>query len=349
MERAGHKRRWLWGLAALPVMLLLGTLGYTAWVLYDPVTRMPPAEALPLTLSAGARDKLLDLYSRNPDKRTDAAYYAGQLASDAPEVGARLAPFLIGLLADCDSPVRPRPAFTLAYARSLWAPPDVVMRNAYFFCNPPRRPDAAAARGLASIGKPAIGPLTRVLHESKRTVARHSAVRALGCIDDPRAREALLAALKDPAWEVRFGAIEAIQDSLGTCDDGIEDFRVEAVAGILGAARDDSMDVRAIAARVLNDEYCPKVRAALLALLRDPEPTVRKAAIRTLGDQGACGAELVKALRDPDAGVRKAAEWQLTQTRKAWAVKALQDALKDNDAIVREMAAAAMKKLDESK
>ena len=69
MGQPGLRRLWLWGLAALPVILLLATVGYAAWALYDPVTRMPPAETLPYTLSAGDRQDLLDLYSADPAER----------------------------------------------------------------------------------------------------------------------------------------------------------------------------------------------------------------------------------------------------------------------------------------
>jgi hypothetical protein len=343
MRQPGRKRRWLWALAALPLVLPLAVLGYAAWALYDPVTRMPPAEALPLTLSAGDRQSLLDLYSPDPEKRAKAAVLAGQLALNDPHMAAQLVPFMIGMLGDCDSPARPRPAFSAAYLKSLWTPTDVVMHDFYYFCNPPRRPDAAAARSLATIEEPAIGPLIRVLHESRRAVARHSAVRALGCIDNPRSREAVLAALKDSSWEVRFGALVGIRDSMRNCKEGFEAFHKEAIAGILLAARDECPEVRKAAARALWDEDSPSAREATVALLHDREAAVRKEAAADLYNQGVWGVEqLISVMRDPDKTVRDAAARQLIRTRSPATAETLRNALMDDDAFVRKTAAEAL-------
>jgi len=216
LKRPGRTWRWLWGLAALPIILLLSTVGYIAWSLYDPVTRMPPAEALPLTLSAGDRNGLLDLYSPDPVKRATAANLAVELSLKHPEMADRLVPFMVGLLGDCELPGQPKPAFSVAYLKSLWTPPDLVMLSLDYDANVCFRPDNAAMYTLASMGKPAVEPLIRVLGESKRTMARFNAARALGYIDDPKAEAAVLAALKDRTWEVRAGAVAYWGHLLGT-------------------------------------------------------------------------------------------------------------------------------------
>ena len=345
MGQPERKRRWLWGLAALPVVLTLAALGYAAWGLYNPVTRMPPADSLPFTLGPAERQALLDLYSPDPEKRILAAYHVSEIAENDPAMAARLVPFMIGLLGDCDSPARPRPAFSVAYVKSLWTPPHLAPFHCDFICNRDRRPDIAAAKVLTSIGKPAVGPLLKVLRESKRPVARHYAARALGYIDDPRAQEAVMAALKDPAWEVRAGAIDGIADGLLCQDKTPYSVRAEAVAGILAAAHDKFPVVREAAAWALIEEEGPGVRDALLALLHDRDPIVRKAALEVTGPRGWAAGEMVKALWDPDRAVREEAATLIKQDPMAVPTEALRSALKDADPFVREAAAAALETL----
>ena len=344
MRQPGRRRRWLWGLAALPVILLLAALGYFAWSLYDPVTRMPPAEALPLTLDPADRQALRNLYSPDPGNRAEAACLAGKLGRKDPERAARLVPFMIGLLGDCDSPGRPRLAFSLAYLRSLWNPPRPVMFE--FARDTPWRPDTMAASALVSMGKPAVEPLIRVLGESKRNVARYNAAHALGSIDDPRALAAALAALRDPAWEVRFGAIDGIQSSLWNGTETLEAVRVEVIAAILVAARDEAAGVRLVAVWGLTYEDSPDARGSLLALLHDREPTVREAAVRAMWYQGAWGGEqLVTALHDPNITVRQSAARLLKHPQSPATMETLRKAVKDDDPFVRETAAKALERI----
>jgi len=68
---------------------------------------------------------------------------------------------------------------------------------------------AAAAAGLASVGRPAIGALTEALADGNWT-ARYRAAEALGSIRDERSITALIHALEDERDHVRYIAAKGL-------------------------------------------------------------------------------------------------------------------------------------------
>lgn len=105
--------------------------------------------------------------------------------------------------------------------------------------------------------------------------------------------------------------------------------------------------LRQTAADALGKIGEPSVEPFLIQTLRDPEPAVRAAAVRSLGrlspkSQGA-GAVLLSLLRDPDLAVRRAAAQALgTIDGPAALAPAVAAHLTDSDPAVREAAAHAL-------
>ncbi|MFJ8394762.1 fumarate reductase/succinate dehydrogenase flavoprotein subunit [Streptomyces sp. NPDC094144] len=132
--------------------------------------------------------------------------------------------------------------------------------------DPSREVRVAVAKGLAAIRSPAPEPLTPLLDDPDALV-RAAALGALAETGCPAAyAERAVAALTDPAWQVRAGAAKG----LSSADPE------QAVTPLTGALGDRNADVR---------------KAAVLALLRHP------------GDAAAREA-LAGAVSDPDADVR---------------------------------------------
>jgi hypothetical protein len=77
---------------------------------------------------------------------------------------------------------------------------------------------------------------------------------------------------------------------------------------ILAIANDSSRHLRAAAAVLLSRFEDDRSRAAMVAMLDDPEPIVREAAVRAIGAKSRLTRDLLsKVLNDPDASVRHAA------------------------------------------
>jgi hypothetical protein len=301
-------------MAGLVALAILATACGWVYALVDPATRMPPADALPFTLTAAERDSLLDLYSPLPDKRISAARHGtGKIACEDPELAAQVAPFLAGLLADGETPKnrRAKPALSVAYAKSLIYPPEVSFEVRPLLCNSWMRPDLAATRALGEMGKPAVETLLRVLHDSHKPLARQNAARALGMIDDPRARAATLAALKDPAWQVRAGAVDGLSGPYNRPRIGLS---APVLAAIVAATRDEHPLVRRWAVEGLRGDG-PGVREALKAALKDPDEKVRTSAARMLSWHESVWGRAVLAAhtQDPDDDVRAAANRALRE------------------------------------
>ena len=172
MGRTG--RRLLWGLGTLVGLMAVAVVAWAStWVyaLIDPATRMPPAETLPFALTAAERDSLLDLYSPLPEKRISAARgCVNTFTGGDPQLAAQVAPFLVGLLSDGETPKNRcvPPGLSLAYLKSLIWPPEVSFEVRPLLCNSWMRPDLAATWTLGKMGKPAVEPLVRVLHDSQQ-------------------------------------------------------------------------------------------------------------------------------------------------------------------------------------
>ena len=194
------------------------------------------------------------------------------------------------------------------------------------------RDDAIAA--LVRFGHPTVAALRTLLDDSAAAqVARAGAVRALGHIDDRDAREAVLHALADKAWQVREAACQspilandprAVEVLLPLLhgDDGWPGARLghEACAALarcgptatvpmLGMLTDSSPLLRVRAAITLGLLGNLATRDPLLACLADPDKRVRAAAamaLGALGDASICSA-LLPLFDDAEMDVRNAA------------------------------------------
>jgi len=177
-----------------------------------------------------------------------------------------------------------------------------------------------------------------------------SVARALGNIGDPRAVEALIAALaRNEQWEALQGAVAEACEKMGDTrvalvatlekNDGLETLRVMAVAEALrrirdtraieplvSALQDKEGSVRQAAAGALGEIRDVQAVEPLSRVLNDThtESTVRQAAAKALGVIGGAQAidALEGALKDltaPDhAGpdVRRQAAWALVEARR---------------------------------
>ncbi|MDD1717475.1 MAG: HEAT repeat domain-containing protein [Methanoregulaceae archaeon] len=150
-----------------------------------------------------------------------------------------------------------------------------------------------AIEALGAIGeRSALLTLERVLHTDENMECRWAAALAIGVTGDSGAIPSLVRALDDPSKYVRYGAATALEQIGWTPSDDGEKIRYL-------IARQD-WDA---AMRLRNAPVKPLVRAA-----RDFDPSVRIAALRTLGEMERADAGLAcsAALRDRDDRVR----WQ---------------------------------------
>jgi len=144
------------------------------------------------------------------------------------------------------------------------------------------------------------------LRSDKDAEVRRHAAMLFGRIKAPRFAEALVAALKDEAWQVREAAILALE-----C----------------------LKDQRAIEPlKTIADDKAEK-------------PWVRARAVSALAKLGvaAGGATAADAVRDPDPGVRRAAVWALRTSEAPAATRMLVEALSDKDLKVKETALEALR------
>jgi HEAT repeat protein len=161
------------------------------------------------------------------------------------------------------------------------------------------RGDAAVALGISGADS-AVGTIARLLLHDKNEEVRLAAAWALVLMASQRAEAALKkAAAEDPSEEVRLTARKYLVIDKVSLDD------------LLKQLEDDSAQVRQDAAEALSLKprgrtLYPMVRAAMC----DPEPAVRKAAMRGLARMGnplAKTAIRVAMTRDPSKDVRRVA------------------------------------------
>jgi HEAT repeat protein len=124
-----------------------------------------------------------------------------------------------------------------------------------------------ARKSLVAIGKPAVGSLVEAL-ASKKELVRWEAAKAIGQIDDPTATQALVKALEDDMFDVRWLAAEALI-IIGQ----------EALVPLLQALsrHSDSLWLREGAHHVVHDLADGKITEVLrpvLTALEDIEPSV---------------------------------------------------------------------------
>ncbi|WSK73559.1 fumarate reductase/succinate dehydrogenase flavoprotein subunit [Streptomyces sp. NBC_01276] len=210
---------------------------------------------------------------------------------------------------------------------------------------PVRAAAAAALRELLEVlpGDPALRAGLRAALAVPDGVVRAAALEALRAL---RLGDAALyaASLTDPEPEVRVHAVRALVS-------------VDAVRELATATADPSREVRVAVAKGLASLTPPTgpdgspgpepapVHAALGALLRDPDPVVRGAALGALGAVGCppgYAPAAVAALSDPAWRVRAGAAAALAAAAPSTAVAALAGALADPEADVRKAAVLAL-------
>ena len=126
---------------------------------------------------------------------------------------------------------------------------------------------------LVAIGPPAVRALGRAL-SSDREATVNAAIKALGQIDAPEARAALVTALGHEAGDVRFAAIFAL---LGTSDPAV----LPAFRGALGDRR---ADVRRMAVFAFKGYPAEMAIPELIQVLKASDQAVRDEAASRLGD-----------------------------------------------------------------
>lgn len=127
--------------------------------------------------------------------------------------------------------------------------------------------------------------------------ARENAMRALGETQDPRAIDALIAALtKDTSIQARQVAAKALV-KIGT----------PTVGPLIAAAKNPDPNVRAAGIQMLGQFNDPRATEPLLAALHDPSPYVRSSATRSFHhqhDELRIIESLTPLLEDPENSVR---------------------------------------------
>jgi HEAT repeat protein len=166
--------------------------------------------------------------------------------------------------------------------------------------------------------------------ESERDTAGSDTIRA--------AVTRISAALRRERWEVRSGAISALE-KLGT----------PALTAIQAALTDHDWFVRATAANALGQIKDAKAVEGLINILSDEEWFVRERAAEALSKIGEPAVEpLIDALKDGNGLVRERAAEALSKIGEP-AVEPLIDALKDGNGLVRERAADILGKIGSTK
>jgi HEAT repeat protein/beta-lactamase regulating signal transducer with metallopeptidase domain len=186
----------------------------------------------------------------------------------------------------------------------------------------------AQAPGRTQGRDTAVPALLSVLKDES-AVVRLAAIESLGHLNDPRAIDALVQALKtDTDARVR----EAAAQALGEIDNQ------RAVPGLIAALGTEKVGaVRAKIAWALGEIDDARAVDALGVAVKDSEVEVRRQAVWALGELEAPAAApmLIPVLRDADVETRKQAAWALGQVKGADAVSALSGAAKDSDKEVR--------------
>ncbi len=136
-----------------------------------------------------------------------------------------------------------------------------------------------ASSALIALGQVTIDPLMAALADAARPEeARYWAAVTLGHFDGPRVLNALLAASHDPKRHVREGAFVS---ATASTDPGFTDRLLTALA------EDKYWRVRQLAGYSLATHDDPRINAALIAALKDPDENVRAAAADSLGKRHA--------------------------------------------------------------
>jgi HEAT repeat protein len=327
----------------------------------DTPVRIAAAKALMRFQDRRAVEPLIKmLRDTTPLARAAAAETLGQLG-DPVAVN-----HLVGFLRDPDPIVR-----TIA-ARSLgrlgWSPGTDSQRVLQILA-------MGTLHQLVALGPEGVGPLLDLLRTGPPN-KQFSAVKALGEINDPRVRPAMLEALRKPSPSVRIAALSAlerladeeafpaIERLLQDSNASVRGAAVEAalrcggarsVPSLIKCLKDQSWEVRQAAAKALGMLGERSAVDALCQLMSDPDRDVREAAIGSLGILGDKRATvpLVMAMLDPENLVRSAAMATLQKLDRRWeqnpdvrqAAPKIAAALKHHDYWVRHSAGKLLERL----
>ena len=188
-----------------------------------------------------------------------------------------------------------------------------------------RSKDLRVRRGALACGSfnaRALGPLLACLQDPEADV-RAAACRALGALRNPSVIPALCASLRSESSRERTAAAHALSQMPGS--------RLE----VLGPELEPSLDTDriAMALEILESARSTCLATEVVALLRDPRPVIRRAALRVLRHHGGRGPDdrIVEMLADADSAVRTEAVEALVRRRCRKAEAALIALLEGQD------------------
>lgn len=190
-------------------------------------------------------------------------------------------------------------------------------------------------QALLRIGEPAVAPLLEILSFGGE-ITRLKAIRVLGHFGGEAVRGPLAQTLHDPSERIRLAALQAVGHFSPH----------EALPFLIEALQQGSIEMRAEAAKRLAALTLQSGSAltALMAAVRDPDPTVRRHVVRALGlyEEIHVAPVLLEAMRDASPWVRAEAAETLGNRHESYAIPLLLDAQMDENGVVREAAARAI-------
>ncbi len=206
-----------------------------------------------------------------------------------------------------------------------------------------------AAKALGGVGsEETLDPLVLALSDEDEFV-RKTAVESLGEIKSEKAAKTLINKLQDNSHLVRLEAAKAL---------GMMKIR-KAIAPLLFALGDENRFVRKEAANALGQLECEKVLDPLIRIYKSQDPFTRQGAVRALGQINPYGIPdcisdqifefIDNALKDEDKLVRKEtakALQSLSESRSERAFESLISALDNEDDEVRRLAAGSLNLFD---
>jgi HEAT repeat protein len=284
---------------------------------------VPEARADGDFLGKGAAEWLKELSDPKPAVRRGAAFALGKCGS------ASAVPGLVRALADADAAVRDAAAYAIG--------------------------EVAAEHPDSALWRQAGGALRKMLAEDADAKARRSAACAIGQFgpDAAEARDDLEHALASKDAAVRQNAAWALGRLKGQVGES-------GVKRLAAALRDDDAGVRRDAAAALGEvgrpAAAPAVRALVECLVREKSSDVRPVAVGSLvalvgPEDKEVAADLRGLLKGGDREVQRGAALALANIggeHARDAVPVLLEALRDDDATTRELAAAALANVGEA-